>query len=91
MTPADFKILGTIAALLLILVQKRAAAAPATGDVQLGTPFVMGGYAEQLDNQGYYSDVPAMPADGVGGSSQRMQDLINQSTAVIQANGGYPQ
>jgi len=92
MSPAEIKLWGALA-LLVLFWPKRAAAATPTGDVTLGTPFVTGGYAEQLDNQGYYSDkAPAViPDDGVGGSSQRMQDLIAQSTAVIQANGGYPE
>lgn len=88
MSPGEIKLWGGLA--LLLLFWRRAAAAP-TGTVDIGTPTVSGSGSEEFGGQDYGIAPPPIPADGVGGSDARMQQLIRQSTAVILANGGYPE
>jgi hypothetical protein len=77
MTPTQAKLLFAGAtALVLWLLARRAAAA--TGDVELGTPTVTGSGAENLDNQGYYSERPKVLAPD-------LQLLVNRSAAALEA------
>lgn len=87
MTPVEWKVVGSVAVLLWAWWKSRAAAPAATGTVDVGAPTVTGSGSDRFGGSDY-GIASTAPLDQ---PSVTVQDAIDRSTAIIMANGGYPE